>query len=334
MAKVQIDTGISRLLFYAVLRDEDAKNMLNGNGFTPTITDPRTDSYEYENHSYLDKGVAFEVSKFNDSPWGLYVYVNPPMVLKYSGSYQPSEESYEALAKTVNKKLHKIRSPRKLEDMKLSSVTVTADFELSKERKVDQYLGVIQQAFVPRHYCAVQLPGEELLPGKFLPYRQCCMTTSFLAHGSFVSKTALHMELILLRRAIRRKVGKKTLNSHYKALLQLSRQAGKMLAGQLKRMKLQADSYVSYDKAVKAIDGVKNEDTRKQMKYLLKKTRDLGSLSPAIDKLKKHYGLSKRQANRIVKQFTKLGISPVTVEDAGKQGLPGLGVLLKNSDKK
>ena len=125
-----------------------------------------------------------------------------------------------------------------------------------------------------------------------------------------------------------------TIKSHYKTLVQLSRQINKMMVNHLKRMKLLSDSYVSYDKAVKAIDGVKNKDTRKQMKYLLKKTRDLGSLLWGIDKLKKHYGLSKKQANRVIKRFTKLGISPATVQKGKKKRLPGLGVLLKNNIKK
>ena len=80
MAKPRIKTGISSILFYRGLRDKDAENMLNGNGFTPTSTDPRTNSYEYENSRY--EGIVLTVDKINGSPWILYVNVATTEVLQ------------------------------------------------------------------------------------------------------------------------------------------------------------------------------------------------------------------------------------------------------------
>ena len=329
MTMAHIDTGIRAILFYSVLKRKDAENMLADNDFSPAVYNPLVDSYKYVNKRYAGNGVVFTVSKFNDSPWGLYVYMYPSRVLQDYGPYQPGEESYKALAKTVDKMLSAVKSPCKLQDMKISNVTVSADQRFSKKRKVNQYLAIIKQAFVPRHYDVVPFPEQKLLPDENHIYCQSCNTTIFLACGSPVRENTLHLELSLRRRAIRRKVGKKALKSQYKTLVQLSRKTGEMMVDQFKRMKLLADSYVSYDQAVRAIDRVKDKDTRKRMKYLLEQTRSLGNLALAIDELKQQYSLGKRQANRVLKKFAKLGISPVMVEGSGKKGLPGLGVILK-----
>ena len=64
------------------------------------------------------------------------------------------------------------------------------------------------------------------------------------------------------------------------------------------------------------------------MLYLLDKTRKTGSLSEAIDKLRDKYDLSKRQANRVLRKFQKLGFSPITLQERYDKPLPGLGILL------
>ena len=64
------------------------------------------------------------------------------------------------------------------------------------------------------------------------------------------------------------------------------------------------------------------------MLYLLGKTRKTGSLSQAIDKLRNKYDLSKRQANRVLRKFQKMGISPITLQEENDKPLPGLEILL------
>ena len=102
MVMAQIDTGIKASLFYAVLKRKDAEDMLADKDFSPTVNNPLVDSYEYVNKRYAGNGVVLTVSKFNDSPWGLYVYMNPSLVLKHYGPYQPDDGSFKKLTQIVD----------------------------------------------------------------------------------------------------------------------------------------------------------------------------------------------------------------------------------------
>ena len=67
------------------------------------------------------------------------------------------------------------------------------------------------------------------------------------------------------------------------------------------------------------------------MEYLLRKTSDSRDLTAALEKLKKKYGLKNGQVNRVLKQFCKLGISPITLPNAEKKcrELPPLEEIIK-----
>ena len=111
--------GISTILFCRDLPNEEAENLIRGKGFKKTYN-PRIDSCEYVNKHYADQGVQITVSKFNDSPWSLYVYVNPPLVLGNRGSYCSIVPNYTAFVAAINKILSEVNSPRKLCSMKIN----------------------------------------------------------------------------------------------------------------------------------------------------------------------------------------------------------------------
>lgn len=73
--------------------------------------------------------------------------------------------------------------------------------------------------------------------------------------------------------------------------------------------------FTRYAKAKKQIESnVKDSNLQRQMLYLLRKTSDSAGLSAAVQKLKDHYkDVDDRRDRRILSEFDKLGIAPITI---------------------
>ena len=348
--------GIVTILLYAVLKERDAETMIRAlesrKGLIQTHDNPRVDTYEYISYLYADKGAILTISKFNDSPWGLYVYLNPAQVLGSSdGLYRPDPKSYKQLHKTVDHMLSKIKAPHGLKDMKLSRVSVAVDLEMNKRYKVAAYLGILRQGFLPRHYANQPLQEDEVVSdAQYVSehfYRQSCKTTTFSVCDQValnnlntglplpqMGRKTLRLQIDLRRKAIRRKLKRKDREDHCKALMKLTEQADEIVTQQLRRMKLLNGCFLPYGEAVDAVSSkIKGEKARERMLFLLEKVLDTGNLTTAVYRLKQHFDLSNRKANRLLRKFRDLGISPVTLQDSAKKSLPGLGALLEDVSK-
>ena len=332
------NTGITGILFYGVLKNKQAEAIIDAMRFTDHCVtvhdDPYTGTYEIINFSFADRGVIVTVSQFNESPWGLYVYVSPAMALGDNGLYQPDGKRYQKLEKSVNKILSKLRCPQRLADMKLSRVSIAADIKLPSSKTVIDYIALLQQGCLPRHYD----PGTQGSPHFCC---QSCKRMTFIAYDAAgiclmdgkqlatpMGRTTLRLQLSMRRKAIRRKLKGGIPLDHSKVMRQLMGLEKQMLIQQLRAMKLHAGRFVPYDDARKMVSSVKDKKTRTRMKYLLKKAHELANLDLAIAKLKEKHHLVNRQANRVIKQFHKLGISPLTLPDSSKDDLPDLMTLL------
>ena len=58
---------------------------------------------------------------------------------------------------------------------------------------------------------------------------------------------------------------------------------------------------------------IANKNTKERMLYLLRKVSDSHNLSSAVVKLKDKFNLKGHQCDRVLRQFAKLGISPITL---------------------
>ena len=340
---ISTNTGISTVLFYKVLKNKQVDKMVDAmrrlDGYAVNIYRPHTDTYEYSSSYFADRGMVVTISQFNDSPWGLYVYINPAMVLGYNELYQPDKANFRKLESKVHKMLSKLHCPYRLKDMKLSKVSLAFILNLPSGKDVMDYLGAIRQAYLPHHYDVMQTELNRHL------YCQCCKRMMFSAcdavgcnaigmnHIDYslppipLGMTNLWLQLTMRNKVIRRKVGGNALN-HHRALMCLVEQAEEMFTKQFKTMKLYADSFVSYDEAVSLITNLKNRKNRERMLYLLKKTRDTGTLTDAVAKLKEKHKLNARQVNRVLRKFNKLGISPITLANSEEE-LPGFKLILE-----
>lgn len=96
------------------------------------------------------------------------------------------------------------------------------------------------------------------------------------------------------------------------------------------RMQPDCRKYLRYKDALSKIEKAKlSIHTRERMLYLLRKTSDSETLNAAIKKMKEKFSLSKSQCDTILKKFSKLGFSPITLtNDSEYEELPSFPVIL------
>ena len=344
--------GIKSILFYKVLGDQKADQIIDRMSHNLdylNITASRTtDSMECRYTRFKDRGVNITLSRFGETPWGLYVHIRPELLLSESvrdGLYQPDRKSYKIIKETVGAMLKKVGAPSKLNKMKLSSVVLAMDLALSGKKEVARYLHIIRQCFIPRHYHFVPLEGDEGDKADDAAngdaYCLACKTSAFTAYGAkaqklwgaddetIVGENVLRLELSLRGRPMRR-IAKGTWGDHRQVLSQMVTQAGSLLAKRLKNMKLLSGEHRGYNDAVSAAEGVKGAKTRERMKYLLRQTHKTEDLNFAVKLLKHEYDFNNKQVNRVFRKLRKLGISPITLPDDedGENALPSFGALL------
>ena len=115
MSKDNIRHGVSMLQYYHVLREEDAKKMIDNpkNKFrqAPESDIPNTEQWRSE--KYLDAGLIVTLASINGSRWGLYAKLCPSIILKTgtkSGLYDPDVSDYDTLSDLMNDLLTRLGS--------------------------------------------------------------------------------------------------------------------------------------------------------------------------------------------------------------------------------
>ena len=144
----ELNLGICTLLYYAVLKDKTARRIIQamrktGDGLRYP-DNPHFDHQVFTCDTFADRGVILTVSRHDNSPWGLYVHINPAFLFG-AGQYRPNKKSCDKLFETGNAVLKSMNSPCKLEDMTLSRITLAAELVLEQSWMAGQYLSIIRQ---------------------------------------------------------------------------------------------------------------------------------------------------------------------------------------------
>lgn len=114
------------------------------------------------------------------------------------------------------------------------------------------------------------------------------------------------------RPAMKKQVGER--KNNYQYLKHCAQKEREIMSSYIEKLQPQCEQFVHYQVAVEKVEAsVTNKKTRKRMLYLLRKVSDSRDLSSAMDKLKDEFGLKGHQCERILKRFSKLGISPITL---------------------
>lgn len=136
---------------------------------------------------------------------------------------------------------------------------------------------------------------------------------------ALIGKRVLRLEAQLRRKAMKKWAGKDAMDNRNWAIIKaLGKNVEKILNWYLKQMQAATEHYLRYQDAVDIVSQVKGNKTRERMLFLLRKTSDSETLTAALEKLRREFCLKKSQCRNVLKKFEKLGISPITLQNASK----------------
>ena len=304
-------------------------------GFRVETSNYDENSYSYLSDCFVDQGIRIWLSRLSGKPWGLLIVVHPMLVLgssDRSALYHPKKKSeYQEIVKKVDKLLKSVNVPCSIDKMKLYRVDVTANLIFSKRSLVDEYIRILKKSALLPHYRLdffreKEHKAKDAKTANKHSHKQYCKSAAVFAYdktaqlvmidafpAALVGKHILRLEAQLRRAGMRKWVGKNGMDgSNWGILKKLGEKSEEILRWYIKRLQPVDAPYVRYRDAVELIESVKGKKNRERMLYLLRKTSDSESLTTALEKLRKKYGLSKGQCRNVLKKFEKLGISPIT----------------------
>jgi len=341
MCKTEL--GIDTFSYYYMLtpkqKSEIVKQLKGMEGFHTEICDYETNSYSYLSNRFAEKGVKVWVRRKNGAPWGLLIVVHPMLVLgdsNRSALYQAQKkEEYKKIYRQIDELLKIINVPCSINKMKLYRIDVTANLIFTDETLVNEYLRILKKSCILPHYQLDWFRKEEHKAKDYKTankhsFKQYCKSAAVFSYdktaqlemigacpASLIGKRVLRVETQLRRNGMKKWTSKDTMSgSNWYILKKLWKNSEKIIRWYIKRLQTVEGQYVRYEDAVSAVKIIKGKKTRERMLYLLRKTSDSETLTAALEKLRKKYGLNNSQQRTILKQFKKLKISPITLKNA------------------
>lgn len=347
----KIEVGIDTLSYYHVLTPQQKQEIVESIEDLPEFRSKGNyweKTYVYRSSLFQKKGVKLVVSQYKGERWGLLIVVHPMLVLGNSDRsklYMPHKKGeYNSIVKRVDKVLKKVNVPCSVDDMKLYRCDVTENWMFDKLKVVDEYIRIQKKSCLLPHYSWDTFREEDhkardCKAANKHSCKQYCKSAAFFAYDktaqlemieafpeALIGKHIFRLEAQLRRKAMKKWVGKDCMDSSNWAIIkELGKSAEKILDWYLKRMHPVEGNHLRYKDAVKIVSQIKGKKKQERMLYLLKKTSDSDTLTAALKKLKKKYHLSENQCRTVLKQFKKLGISPITLtNNSDFKCLPGI----------
>lgn len=339
---MEIQIGIDTLCFYHNLSPKQKKTIMKELkilfGFMTINADYEHDSYEYASNYFAEQGVKIRISRIKGSVWGLYVIVHPTLILGESDRstlYHASKSSYKKIVKTVDKLLKLVNIPFSLDDMALYRLDVTENLIFNSGRLVDEYIRILKKSIILPHYKIdyfreKEKKAKDCKLANRHSHKQYCKSAAFFVYDktaqlemidhfpdALIGKKVLRLEAQLRRSALKKWVGKE-LGNNWEIIRDINRNGPKIINWYLKRLQ-PSGSIVRYEDAVDLVTGAElKKKTKDRMLYLLRKTSDKDSLTNALEALTDKFGLNKNQCRTVLKKFSKLGISPITLKNSSE----------------
>lgn len=335
--------GIDSLSYYHTLASGQKSKIVESlkrlSKFHTAASDYWENTYAYFSDYFVDKGVRIWITRKNGKPWGLLIVVHPTLVLgcsDRSALYKPREKSeYQVIVKDVDALLASVNIPYSIDTMKLYRIDTTENMIFSRTLMVDEYIRILKKNCLLPYY---QLDffrenehkAKDCKSANKHSHKQYCKSAAFFAYdktaqlemidafpASLLGKCVLRLEAQLRRKGMKKWMGKSGMDgSNWSIIKKLGEQSEEILQWYLRRLQPVNASYVRYSDAVDMIESVKGKKNREWMLYLLRKTSDSESLSAALEKLRKKYGLNKNQCRNVLKKFKKISISPITLKSS------------------
>jgi len=219
-----------------------------------------------------------------------------------------------------------------IKTMSICRIDVTENQCYDVQEDVMQHLRLLKKSMIPAKYKQTRFPkndgtARDPKAANQHSYKIACKSTAFFAYDkaaqlqmidrfppSLMGQHILRLEVQMKRKAMLKKIGKQS--SQYQELKACAQSTEHILHWFLKRLQPKCDRYVGYADANALVSGIHKKTQRDYMLYLLRKTSDSDNLTYAMKKLKEHFQLSDSQCRNILKAFSKLGISPITLPNA------------------
>ena len=315
------------------------KTIKNLNSFRDESGDYESDYHCFRSDHFASQGIKLIMKKKGKHPWKLYILLHPTLLLGDSDRtslYCPAKKTYRKMIEEADGIFDKLNVPYCLEGMKLYRADVTINITFSDPEFVEAYLRILKKSLLLPHYSLDWFRTEDhkvkdcKLANRH-SYTQRCKSSSFFAYdktaqlemidkfsASLKGKKVLRLEAQLRRNGMRKWAMDDDFDRIYSVLNTLGAKTDKILHWYLSRMKQSDGCYMRYKGAFAAIQQIKGKKTRERMEYLLRKTSDSRDLGSALVKLKNKFDLNNNKVNHVLKQFRKLGISPITLPNSEK----------------
>lgn len=305
-------------------------------------------------YAYHKQGIKVFLHGKSGKLYRLRVQVEPCRVLDESDPTALAgldRRQYKELVKAADKILKKLKVPCSIDEMKISRCDLTMNIEFSSQDELMEYLRILKKSLIIYQYKPVSFKkadqkAKDYKSANSHSYCISCNSASFLIYDKvaqlqmidrcdeiLAGRHILRFEAELERPALKKHLGKSAIKANYELLSSAAQKSEKVIRWYLSRMQPRCERYIRYGDAVRMVEesGLKKK-TKDRMLYLLRKTSDSESLTIALDKLRKKYDLSKGQCGTVLKQFKKLGISPITLPNRGTlKQLPSIAELMREN---
>ena len=346
-----VEIGIHTFSLFHKLSYSDVQNLielLQEQGHCRKIKDDvYSGNRAYFSDYFSQYGVLIYLYQHLNGRSGISLRVTPCTALEgqYAATslYQPTKKNYRKLTDILDRMLDELELDFTSEDMTISRADPCANLQLDESDLVAEYLRIFRKARVIRHYKVVtyQKSAKSVKNAKEAnqhSYRQQSRRASFTAYdkryvlqqldrcpNDLTDKGILRIEAELQREALLKRIKAKKGWSNEKILKESAKRSAQILSKYLCQL-LGAGDYMRYQDAVALIESAKmKKKMRERMIYLLRKTSDSNNLDRALAKLQKKYNLKESQANRVLKKFQRLGISPITLQNRSESNaLPSI----------
>ena len=351
----EVEIGIDSFSFCYPLTSKQKSQIIEKlklfSKFQTRCSDYFEKTYDYTSDYFAKRGVKLRIFKKKGSIWNLFITIHPSLLMGDNNRLSvkfPSKTILKVLLNNADSMLGYVHCPCKLRKMKLYRVDVTANLIFEDSDIVDSYLRILKKSLLlPRYHEDYFRKGErkakDYKQANKHSYKQSCKAAAFFAYDktaqlemidalpfSLIDKKVLRLEVQLRRKGMKKWVNKDHMDDCIKTLEILYTKTNDIICWYLKRIQLKNSNYVQYKEAAQQIAKLKNKKTRERMLYLLRKTSDRHTLSKALEDLRKEFRLNSNQVNRVLRKFSDLGISPITLTNADTmERLPALSNFLK-----
>lgn len=334
---VKIQQGIDTYCLFTPLTYKSKEAIFNAlkklPGFRTLESNYYLDRYHYASNCFEANGIKLDIQSYSAVGWSLKVRLKPSIIQKAKNPwalYRPTRKNYMTLVKNVDQILEKVGVPCSIDEMSICRLDVTENLIFEKQEPVQIYLNLLKKSLIPPKYRLdsfrrINPKVKDPQEANRHSYKIKCRSAAFFAydktaqlqmigrfHPPACGKRILRLEVQLQRPAMKKLVGEQMNNYCY--LIKCAQQESEILSWYTDRLQPKCEQYIHYQAAVDMVEKhVTNKKTRERMLYLLRKVSDSHNLSSAMVKLKGKFDLKGHQCDRVLGQFAKLGISPITL---------------------